>query len=74
MAAAAMPASRFAHRVEMRTTCRLAFIKADREHRLRPAELRQIRVTRGSVGVLRQSGLGEQMLGAPTDLAKEDKF
>ena len=45
--AAATPSSRFAQRVEIRTACRLAFIKADTEDRLRRAELRQIRPTRG---------------------------
>ena len=33
--AAATPASRSAQRVEIRTTCRLAFIEADTEERLR---------------------------------------
>ena len=47
MVAAATPASRFARRVEIRTACRLAFIKADTEDRLRRAEIRQIRPTRG---------------------------
>ena len=47
MVAAATLGSRFAQRVEIRTACRLAFIKADTEDRLRRAEIRQIRPTRG---------------------------
>ena len=48
MVAAATPASRFAQRVEIRTTCRLAFIHVDTEDRPRWAELRPMRPTRGS--------------------------
>ena len=47
MVAAETPSSRFAQRVEIRKACRLAFIKADTEDRLRRAEIRQIRPTRG---------------------------
>ncbi|CAK0827114.1 unnamed protein product [Prorocentrum cordatum] len=45
--AAATPGSRFARKVEIRTQCRMAFIQTDTEDRLRRAELRQIRPTRG---------------------------
>ena len=51
MVAAATPASRFAQRVEIRTTCRLAFIQVDTEDRPRKAEL--LPIVRGrSVGVV----------------------
>ncbi|CAK0838030.1 unnamed protein product [Prorocentrum cordatum] len=45
--AAATPGSRFARKVEIRAQCRMAFIQTDTEDRLRRAELRQIRPTRG---------------------------
>ncbi|CAK0861813.1 unnamed protein product [Prorocentrum cordatum] len=45
--AAATPGSHFARKVEIRTQCRMAFIQTDTEDRLRRAELRQIRPTRG---------------------------
>ncbi|CAK0815738.1 unnamed protein product [Prorocentrum cordatum] len=45
--AAATPGSRFARKAEIRTQCRMAFIQTDTEDRLRRAELRQIRPTRG---------------------------
>ncbi|CAK0848557.1 unnamed protein product, partial [Prorocentrum cordatum] len=45
--AAATPGSRFARKVEIRNQCRMAFIQTDTEDRLRRAELRQIRPTRG---------------------------
>ncbi|CAK0841114.1 unnamed protein product [Prorocentrum cordatum] len=45
--AAATPGSRFARKVEIRTQCRMAFIQTDTGDRLRRAELRQIRPTRG---------------------------
>ena len=49
MMAVAAPA--FAQRDEIRAACRLAFIKADTEDRLRRAELRQIRPTRGPFAI-----------------------
>ncbi|CAK0817009.1 unnamed protein product [Prorocentrum cordatum] len=45
--AAATPGSRFARKVEIRTQCRMAFAQTDTEDRLRRAELRQLRPTRG---------------------------